>query len=210
MSLSGHLLEALDHKHQVQAYAQQFPSARPMPSMHLPAPAQNPPATPLRTVDKAPGGISARQAAIQNAQNQDTLQNPSFRGRAPQQQPEQNSKPAQLNFKPTYIVHGPPETSFSNVPSTDYSSSHGMVNPYLPPTANGQDKPNPYMTQMAPAANASYKSNGFGNGGGFTAPMLMTEYTAGQLATLQSRLAKKLGPEYITKRPGPGGGPKLR
>lgn len=85
-----------------------------------------------------------------------------------------------------------------------------MVNPYLPQSGDGQERLNPYMTQMAPAANASYKSNGVGNGGGFSAPMLMSEYTAGQMATLQSRLAKKLGPEYITKRPGPGGGPKLR
>jgi recombination DNA repair RAD52 pathway protein len=31
-----------------------------------------------------------------------------------------------------------------------------------------------------------------------------------KIATLQSRLARKLGPEYVTQRPGPGGGPKLR
>lgn len=206
-TLSGHLLEALDHKQQVQAYAQQFPNARTLPSMHIPTTAKAPPPTPLRSVDNASGGVSARQAAIQNAQNQDTLQNPSLRARAPQQ-PEQ--KPAQLPFKPTYIIQGPPEPSFCNLPTPEYGSHHGMVNPYLPPSADGQERLNPYMTQMAPAANASYKSNGFGNGGGFSAPMLMTEYTAGQLATLQSRLAKKLGPEYITKRPGPGGGAKLR
>lgn len=39
--------------------------------------------------------------------------------------------------------------------------------------------------------------------------MRMSEYTAGQIATLQSRLQKQLGPEYINHRPGPGGGPAL-
>lgn len=31
-----------------------------------------------------------------------------------------------------------------------------------------------------------------------------------KIAALQVRLARKLGPEYVTQRPGPGGGPKLR
>lgn len=33
----------------------------------------------------------------------------------------------------------------------------------------------------------------------------ITEYTAQEIATLQSRLEKQLGPEYISSRPGPGG-----
>ncbi|CAG7848715.1 DNA repair and recombination protein radC AltName: Full=RAD52 homolog [Serendipita indica DSM 11827] len=33
--------------------------------------------------------------------------------------------------------------------------------------------------------------------------------TAAQLATLQAKLNQKLGPEFISQRPGPGGGPKL-
>lgn len=33
----------------------------------------------------------------------------------------------------------------------------------------------------------------------------MSEYTAKQIATLQSRLDKQLGPEYISSRPGAGG-----
>ncbi|KAG6377568.1 hypothetical protein JVT61DRAFT_15384 [Boletus reticuloceps] len=33
--------------------------------------------------------------------------------------------------------------------------------------------------------------------------------TSKQIATLQAKLNKKLGPEYISQRPGPGGGPKL-
>lgn len=34
----------------------------------------------------------------------------------------------------------------------------------------------------------------------------MSEFTAEQIATLQSRLNKQLGPEYISTRPGAGGG----
>ncbi|KAF2149508.1 recombination protein Rad52, partial [Myriangium duriaei CBS 260.36] len=38
------------------------------------------------------------------------------------------------------------------------------------------------------------------------APPRLSEYTATQIATLQSRLDKQLGPEYISTRPGAGGG----
>ncbi|GAB7344937.1 hypothetical protein MBLNU457_3370t1 [Dothideomycetes sp. NU457] len=37
-------------------------------------------------------------------------------------------------------------------------------------------------------------------------PQRVTEYTAQDIATLQSRLDKQLGPEYISSRPGAGGG----
>ena len=37
-------------------------------------------------------------------------------------------------------------------------------------------------------------------------PPRITEYTAEEIATLQSRLNKQLGPEYISSRTGPGGG----
>lgn len=43
---------------------------------------------------------------------------------------------------------------------------------------------------------------------GFT-PLSEDSTTAKQIATLQAKLNKKLGPEYISQRPGPGGGPKL-
>jgi DNA repair and recombination protein RAD52 len=36
-------------------------------------------------------------------------------------------------------------------------------------------------------------------------PRHMTEYTAQEVATLQSRLDKQLGPEYISSRAGPSG-----
>ncbi|KAF9528629.1 recombination protein Rad52 [Crepidotus variabilis] len=37
----------------------------------------------------------------------------------------------------------------------------------------------------------------------------ISEETAKKIATLQVKLNRKLGPEYISQRPGPGGGPKL-
>lgn len=36
-------------------------------------------------------------------------------------------------------------------------------------------------------------------------PRRMSEYTAQEIATLQARLDKKLGPEYISSRPGASG-----
>jgi DNA repair and recombination protein RAD52 len=37
----------------------------------------------------------------------------------------------------------------------------------------------------------------------------ISEETAKKIASLQAKLDRKLGPEYISQRPGPGGGPKL-
>ncbi|KLO09402.1 Rad52 22 double-strand break repair protein [Schizopora paradoxa] len=37
----------------------------------------------------------------------------------------------------------------------------------------------------------------------------MSTATASKIAELQAKLNKKLGPEFISQRPGPGGGPKL-
>lgn len=38
----------------------------------------------------------------------------------------------------------------------------------------------------------------------------LTPWSEERIAQMQVRLARKLGPEYVTQRPGPGGGPKLR
>jgi DNA repair and recombination protein RAD52 len=37
----------------------------------------------------------------------------------------------------------------------------------------------------------------------------ISEETAKKIASLQAKLNQKLGPEFISQRPGPGGGPKL-
>lgn len=59
---------------------------------------------------------------------------------------------------------------------------------------------------MSPWGMGMSQGMGFGSPG----PGRFTQFSEEKVATLQSRLAKKLGPEYITQRPGPGGGPKLR
>lgn len=46
----------------------------------------------------------------------------------------------------------------------------------------------------------------FGGGG----PGRFTQWSEERVATMQARLQRKLGPEYVSTRPGPGGGPKLR
>ena len=45
----------------------------------------------------------------------------------------------------------------------------------------------------------------------FSEPSFMdvSQESANKIAELQVKLNKKLGPEYISQRPGPGGGPKL-
>ena len=37
----------------------------------------------------------------------------------------------------------------------------------------------------------------------------LSQETAQKIASLQAKLNQKLGPEYLSQRPGPGGGPKL-
>lgn len=37
----------------------------------------------------------------------------------------------------------------------------------------------------------------------------VSEETSRKIASLQQKLDKKLGPEFVSQRPGPGGGPKL-
>jgi DNA repair and recombination protein RAD52 len=48
-------------------------------------------------------------------------------------------------------------------------------------------------------------------GSGYNEPSFMdlSQESANKIASLQAKLNKKLGPEYISQRPGPGGGPKL-
>jgi hypothetical protein len=68
----------------------------------------------------------------------------------------------------------------------------------------------------------SYFNPGYDNYGGDPDQTWMTDQSAGpsrggrmgawseeKVAQLQVRLARKLGPEYVNTRPGPGGGPKL-
>lgn len=59
---------------------------------------------------------------------------------------------------------------------------------------------------MDNSAGEQHKANGSTTTNPFeeTQPRI-SEYTAQEIATIQSRLDKQLGPEYISSRPGPGG-----
>ncbi|OCF35315.1 hypothetical protein I317_07438 [Kwoniella heveanensis CBS 569] len=63
--------------------------------------------------------------------------------------------------------------------------------------------------------NESFMSEVGGGGGGagnqsyFGSTQGVSSWSEERVQQLQARLARKLGPEYVTQRPGPGGGPKL-
>lgn len=69
-----------------------------------------------------------------------------------------------------------------------------------------------FNSQMhgTPVGNQSMANSSFFNSPhpSFFAPEL-SEATTLKIAALQAKLNQKLGPEYISQRPGPGGGPKL-
>ncbi|KAK5465376.1 DNA repair protein rad52 [Exophiala xenobiotica] len=57
-----------------------------------------------------------------------------------------------------------------------------------------------------PAVGDQHKASGSTTANPFEEPkQRISEYTAQEIATLQNRLDKQLGPEYISNRPGPGG-----
>ena len=69
---------------------------------------------------------------------------------------------------------------------------------------------------FAPQMHGTFGSNGFPSAFGTQASFMsdssfmdVSEGSSRKIAALQAKLDKKLGPEYISQRPGPGGGPKL-
>ena len=63
------------------------------------------------------------------------------------------------------------------------------------------------MMHGTPLAQQSFSF--FGSQSGFNPNDSISEDSAKKIASLQAKLNQKLGPEYISQRPGPGGGPKL-
>jgi hypothetical protein len=70
-----------------------------------------------------------------------------------------------------------------------------------------QSNPNPMQVKQDP--DQSWIS-GHGESSMMSNGSRITSWSEERVAQLQARLARKLGPEYVTQRPGPGGGPKLR
>lgn len=82
-----------------------------------------------------------------------------------------------------------------NSPFNSSIVSHGAMS--FNPNMHG-------MPQGQPERSFSF----FGNDPSFANDSI-SEESARKLASLQVKLNQKLGPEYISQRPGPGGGPKL-
>ncbi|KAK4687132.1 DNA repair and recombination protein RAD52, partial [Tremellales sp. Uapishka_1] len=79
-------------------------------------------------------------------------------------------------------------------------ASH-LVNEY-----GGHPSPQPHSTFQGARSNNEPWMNQHGTGG---QGGRFTQWSEEKVASLQARLSRKLGPEYITQRAGPGGGPKL-
>lgn len=63
----------------------------------------------------------------------------------------------------------------------------------------------PSMTQFSESISGGSQYDSGWSGWG-TQDSNMSETSARQIATLQAKLSQRLGPEYISQRPGPGGG----
>lgn len=91
-----------------------------------------------------------------------------------------------------------------------------IIHPYTPQHPSRLPHPSSYM-QIDPA-NGSYmtdpNNSSFFSQNGFPPSSAsfprFSQWSEEKVATLQARLARKLGPEYVTQRPGPAGGPRLR
>jgi len=88
--------------------------------------------------------------------------------------------------------------------------------PYLPPPPLTRPIQQPLPSMSTPFVNrtmdsdTSWMSHGGAANTTLGGPSRFSQWSEEKVAALQVRLAKKLGPEYVTQRPGPGGGPKLR
>jgi hypothetical protein len=104
-----------------------------------------------------------------------------------------NTAPIQTPHRPGYHQAYTAQTPRSVVAGND-GSQFGAHHGSFPP-------PSPW---------AMLGDGGGGFGYGMPTPGRFTEWSADRVSTMQARLQRRLGPEYVTTRPGPGGGPKLR
>lgn len=88
---------------------------------------------------------------------------------------------------------------------------------YAPYTSSRPPRPTMPQTPFTPfGADQSFAGDSWIEGHGYPPPRPsgsvggFSRWSEEKVAALQMRLAKKLGPEFVTQRPGPGGGPKLR
>lgn len=97
--------------------------------------------------------------------------------------------------------------SFSGHLVDSFMSSHPPTGPFGQPLNISSHGPMSFAPSMHGSANSSFGTQqSFFSEASF---MEMSEESSRKIATMQAKLNKKLGPEYISQRPGPGGGPKL-
>jgi len=89
-----------------------------------------------------------------------------------------------------------------------YEEKKPIIPPYLRPNQPQPNQPpNPMQVKQDP--DQSWYSN-HGDSSMMSNGSRSTSWSEERVEQLQARLRRKLGPEYVTQRPGPGGGPKLR
>lgn len=86
-----------------------------------------------------------------------------------------------------------------------YEDKKPIISPYLRQNQHGN--PNPMQVKQDP--DQSWYTN-HGDTSMSSNASRVTTWSEERVEQLQARLRRKLGPEYVTQRPGPGGGPKLR
>ena len=97
--------------------------------------------------------------------------------------------------------------SFSGHLLNSFMASYQPTGPFAQPLNISTHGPMSFAPSMHGSSN-----NSFGTQASFCPDASfaeMSEDSARRIAALQAKLDKKLGPEYISQRPGPGGGPKL-
>jgi hypothetical protein len=181
MALSTHLVQAFEHQQLSHKHAQLHPS-NPTRQPFTPQYIIQTPTKPAPTFDPTPSPL------FSVSHGQPVRGKNGSRHTIPTVDPEMEQKPPITQNLSTPQSHAPPH-AFTYQPTNPTQLTAWDAGGSLPP-------PHP-------------SHHPFTQSGQAPATMSLSEYTAGQIATLQSRLAKKLGPEYITQRPG-GGGAKLR
>ena len=199
MALSTHLVNSFEHQHALDAHRRSYP---------VPNQVKREPFTPQYIITRDSPAEPEYKPEVSELYNQS-------HGRPLMSTTRANPNPT-LSTTSTARMDGHAHTQDRKPPITQRRPpppSHAFAIPPPSPlsTWEHQAPADPDFTQGQPTyshASATGQSQGQGQQEGQF--VRMSEYTAGQIATLQSRLQKQLGPEYIMNRPGPGGGPALR
>jgi DNA repair and recombination protein RAD52 len=93
-------------------------------------------------------------------------------------------------------------------------NSYQSCNQHRGPFGYNNNNTSPGSPSISTCGAMSFNPQMHGNQASFSLDsqpsyMDLSQATADKIERLQAKLNQKLGPEYISQRPGPGGGPKL-